>query len=121
MSMKPSVCIAVVLASAVFSITQATAAEIPDRCAHAYAAASYRFGAMVSAQASKVFTPDEMTMALRSIELARGAECPIPQLTQSIDCAVDAVQARNGGKFEPSDAVSCVEAAIGREFPQIGN
>lgn len=98
----------------------AIAAEIPDRCAYAYAAASYRFGAMVSAQASKVFTPEELTLANRAIELARGAECPVPQLTQSIDCAVKAVQDNNGSKFEPSLAVACVEAAIGREFPRVG-
>ncbi len=109
-----------ILCMAVIPAGPAIATEIPDRCAYAYAAASYRFGAMVSAQASKVFTPEELTLAHRAIELARGAECPVLQLTRSIDCAVKAVQEQNGTKFEPSQAVACVEAAIGRDFPRVG-
>ena len=90
-----------------------------DRCAHAYAAASYRFGAMVSAQIKKILTPDEMTLAVTAIELARGVECPIPQLTKSIDCAVNIAQDQKGEPFEVKQAIICVESAIGKSFPQI--
>ena len=97
----------------------ARAADVPNRCMYIYAAAGFRFADMVSSQVRQLDAVEQMRVAEVAISLSRELQCPVDNVTATVDCTLDQVIKNKGAKPDYIDVVQCVESATGRKFPQI--
>lgn len=84
-----------------------------------FAAASYRYADMVSAQVRQLDAPEELRLAAMATRLSNDLQCPTAMMTATVDCALERIMSSKGAKPEFIDILQCVEKATGQDFPQI--
>ncbi|MDA4845139.1 hypothetical protein [Hoeflea poritis] len=110
-----------ILGLAASSQAAPAAQTIPDRCAYAYAAASYRVAFMIHKQITRFGDADALERAYHAVQLSRDLNCPVEPMLNAIDCTVSLLIDGGGSEVTEPEAVECVSRQLGREFPKLGD